>query len=192
MKKKNGKNLVNLNQLQMSVFYDGYRERNPIEWVKRFIRHWKWAWQRATRGYCDSDVWNIYAWFLSVMPAMLDQMADEAHGCPATMPSANSVNSKALMLDDEEKEDKDYLRWKEILHTMAQKFRDADEEETSMKNPYEEDWRRAYDEFESQYGFLGKKLEQEAVKQKAPSIRAHFPDEFPQSTNSATSNRACG
>ena len=50
----------------------------------------------------------------------------------------------------------------------------------SMKNPYEDEWSKAYDEFSAEYGWLGEKLEEEAIREKKPSIRMHFPDEFPQ------------
>ena len=169
-----------MNRRRLSVFYDEYREPNPIKRIGGFLRKCKWAWQRATRGYCDADTWDIFSWFLNVMPPMLDQMAEEAHGCPGDIPSRDAVNSKAVLITEEEQNDENFLRWKKILHTMAQKFRDADESTTSMKNPYEEDWYKAYQEFEHQYGMFGEKLEKEAVKQKAPGIRLHFPNEFPE------------
>lgn len=164
----------------MSVFYDGYRERNPIKWLKRYFRHWKWAYQRATRGYADCDTWDIRGWFFGVMPAMLDQMAEEAHGFPA-VPGDSSFTTQAVMMDDASDEtDRKFKEWQTLLHYMATKFRDADEDMCSMKNPYEDEWSKAYDEFSAEYGWLGEKLEEEAIREKKPSIRMHFPDEFPQ------------
>lgn len=38
--------------------------------------------QRFKRGYSDSDVWNFYDWFLTIIPPMLMQMRDKGYGFP--------------------------------------------------------------------------------------------------------------
>lgn len=40
-------------------------EPAPYRWwcfgkrIKWFIRSLKWGWQRATKGYCDCDLWDL-------------------------------------------------------------------------------------------------------------------------------------
>lgn len=47
--------------------------------VPRFI---KYAWQRASRGWADCDVWSMDDWFCDVVPGMLKQLADNKLGVP--------------------------------------------------------------------------------------------------------------
>ena len=163
---------------EMSVFYDGYIERNPLKWLKRFGRQWKWAYQRATKGYADCDTWSISSWFLSVIPDMLDQMSDHLHSYPTFINDGTQPRSQAIVIDDE---DNDAVKkWQEILREIAKKLRDADESQSSIKNKHEEEWSKAYREFHKEYGLFGEKLEQEAINSKKPGIQMHFPDEFPQ------------
>ena len=43
------------------------------------------AWQRATKGYCYRDVWNIDKWFLKTVPQMLDDLIKIHSGHPSGM-----------------------------------------------------------------------------------------------------------
>lgn len=163
----------------MSVFYDGYIERNPIKWLQRFGRQWKHAYQRATKGYCDADLFSINSWFLWTMPNMLDEMANRLHGYPNFPNDGTAPKTQALDLSDENEGPSEGIKkWRTTLQTMAQLIRDADEDNSSVKNQYEEEWSKAYDEFHEKYGFLGKKLEGDTDKKKALTV--HFPDEFPE------------
>ena len=56
-----------------SVFEKPYI-KTPITTIKGFFKNLKWAWQRATKGYCEKDVWNIDSWFLSIIPYMLEEL----------------------------------------------------------------------------------------------------------------------
>ena len=59
-----------------------YYLRHPFEWIGDKWRALKWAKQRAIRGYADCDIWNMDSWFSSVVPEMLEQLAEEANGWP--------------------------------------------------------------------------------------------------------------
>ena len=167
----------------MSVFYDGYRERNPVKWVKRFLRHWKWAYQRAVRGYADCDAWDVRSWFLGVMPGILETFAKDLHSFPAvTNPEdPHWAESKPVMLAEDVTDDPAdqasqlYRTWQDTLRGMAAKFRDADESTCSVLNPVEAEWIAMYDAFDSQYGFLGSKLDEGSTKKGFHTV--HFPSE---------------
>lgn len=70
----------------LTVEWQSFRYR-PWRVFKRFWRNVRAAWHRITRGYCDYDVWNIYDWFLTVMPPMLRQLANEGSSYPADQES---------------------------------------------------------------------------------------------------------
>lgn len=162
-----------------SVFYNGYRERNVIEYLKRYGRQWKFAYQRAMRGYCDADVWNMKGWFLSVMPAMLNQLGNTTHSCPVAPTGSVDLATKAVCLsEDGEQEPKAMADWRETLRYMSKCFAEADEATCEEKNAYEEAWMQAYKEFEQQYGLFGKRIPDDENAKFGK--RMHFPGEFPQ------------
>ena len=53
-------------------------------WITDRLRNCKWAYQRATRGYADCDVWNFDHWFCKTISAMLYQLSDTCCGYPGT------------------------------------------------------------------------------------------------------------
>lgn len=55
---------------------------HPWKIVVQFFRNWKMARQRARRGWCDRDWWNMDYWFLEVVPDMLRALAENCHGFP--------------------------------------------------------------------------------------------------------------
>lgn len=73
---------------ELNVFTTGYMPwKYPANWfrnVKLFFRQIKWAWQRATRGYCDWDVWDLEAFYLPLMRDSINKLAEVSHGYPAT------------------------------------------------------------------------------------------------------------
>lgn len=52
------------------------------EKIKIFFERLKWAYQRATRGYADIDVWSIRDWFLFNIKPMLKQFKTGLHSRP--------------------------------------------------------------------------------------------------------------
>ena len=64
--------------------------KNPFRGFRKipqFFRSLKWAYQRATRGYADCDVWDIDIWFLSIIPNMLRDLESLGGGYPYGMTS---------------------------------------------------------------------------------------------------------
>lgn len=60
---------------------------NPWFFVRQCWRNLKAAWQRATKGYADRDVWSLDDYLLALMPRMLDRLRETSHGYCATMGS---------------------------------------------------------------------------------------------------------
>ncbi len=96
-----------------------YNLTHPHEVIMHFFRDIHCAWQRATKGYCYRDLWNIDDWFLQIMPQMLVEHNKNRHGYPNG-------------LTDEQ--------WNDIILEMADCFKNADEETTDFVNPYEKEY----------------------------------------------------
>ena len=139
--------------------------------------------QRRERGYSDEDCWNISSWFMDLMPKMIQQMRDNLHGCPSSVPSNGLVNTQAVKLkDDEEDEDEpDMKEWKGILDRMIFLLNEMDEEKCSYKNPYEEEKEKAAAEFESKYGLFGRHFEEKngIKRDNTNGIRCYFYSDDP-------------
>ena len=92
---------------------------HPWEVAAHKMRDIHCAWQRAVKGYCYRDVWNIDYWFLRTMPKMIDDLIKVHHGYPGEM-------------TDKE--------WVETLKKMSTAFKNANEETTEFINPYEDEY----------------------------------------------------
>lgn len=70
----------------LNVFTYGYfpwsRPRNWFHNIKTFFRNIKRAWQRATRGYCDWDIYDLDCFLLPLMRDTINQLAESTHGYP--------------------------------------------------------------------------------------------------------------
>ena len=146
-------------------------------------REEKWKMQRYKRGYSDADCWDIYGWFLNIMPKMLQQMRDNLHGYPADLPahSTNQIVSNSVI--DNAEEEPGFKEWKEILDRMIFLLKEMDEEKCSYKNPYEKDFFKMNENFRKKYGFFGEGLKSEEEKEeekKKHLSRMYFPGDFPE------------
>ncbi|MBO7054042.1 MAG: hypothetical protein J6T98_08930 [Salinivirgaceae bacterium] len=126
-----------------------------------------YAKQRAEQGFCDRDVWHIAHWFYSTIGPMLRQLAEKGHSCATLDEKGNRINSY-----NHTKEELEIFaqRWRDTLLRMAFLADEMDNEKCSMKNPYEEDWKRVHKAFEDEYGSMGEKLGKGFW---------HFPEEDP-------------
>lgn len=96
-----------------------YNLTHPHEVIMHWCRDIKCAWQRANKGYCFRDLWNIDKWFLAIMPKMIQELKERKMGYPVGL---------------SEKE------WDSILDEMIQCFKEANSETTSFINLYEEEY----------------------------------------------------
>ena len=102
-----------------------YRWIYPKFWwrnISLFFRRFKWAYQRATRGYADCDVWDMDNWILNLFHGALNHLADNHWGYPG---------------DDRFPEDE---TWTKYLREMAQLFYNADESNMAYPHPAYDKW----------------------------------------------------
>lgn len=146
--------------------------------IKHFYRCLIWSNQRIVRGYADCDAWSIYTYLQRLMPEMLQHLKDTRHGSPSFL-GENYTNEKGYLVNDT-----CHAEWDKILDQMIFLWRESLEETCLKKNPYEDEYMRAFSEFEERYGMLGEKLqtkeEQEENKKRGGGGTMHFMDELPE------------
>lgn len=153
-----------------------YGEKNKIAAALKYIwRNLKYSRQRITRGFCDKDIWEMYYFLQKLIPNMLENLKE------------NRVGSPAFLKEDEDFEsinDKDcHKEWDDILNQMIYLWRESDEETCTKKNPYEQQYSEAFEEFEEKYGLLGERLQtkEELEDGKNKHMRTmHFMSEVPE------------
>lgn len=111
---------------RLNVFKQNYCPwKYPSNWrpnFRLFFRQFKWAYQRATRGYCDYDVWDLDSYYLDLFFVTLNHLADTAYGYPGT------------------KEFPTYEDWQRALKEMAWHFFKANESNDYFPHPAEDKW----------------------------------------------------
>lgn len=140
--------------------------KHPFEPLVQLFRDIRCCLQRITKGYCYRDVWSIDSWFLEVVPAMLEELKNTTHGCPAVLMDSKDSASNVIGNNDVHEE------WRQILNEMVRLFREADEEACKRKNPYEEEYWCALEEFTEKYGIFGEKLQ--TAEERNEAEKKHF------------------
>lgn len=129
-----------------------WRSGNVLGLIRQLWEDVKCTYQRAKHGYCYRDLWSINAWFLDVMPRMLEEHRDTRHGSPVTEGTT---------------EETCHEKWTEILDRMIFLFREASEDTCTRRNPYEDDFGKAVDDFTKRFGVCGEGLMTDEEKEKA-------------------------
>lgn len=151
--------------------------KNPFGIPGLFFKDVKCCFQRIRKGYCNKDTWNMYDWFLKVMPDMLQDYKDNRMGSPGEL-GENYTNDEGILVNDTCHEE-----WNKILDHMVFLLHECEEETCSKQNPYEDEHFQMISEFIDKYGFLGQKLmteEELAEKEKTGASVCHFPREVPE------------
>ena len=94
----------------LSVWHYGIDSHAPRFWwnkIKMFFQNICFAWQRATKGYCDRDIWGLDEHLRYVIRDTLRRLSEIAHGAPVEM------------FDHE----KDSIKpWRDLLNDMADRI----------------------------------------------------------------------
>ena len=163
-----------------------------IRTVGDFFRSIKWAWQRATKGYCDLDTYGVGDWFLNTLPDMLESIKNNRVSFPSALLEEGMEHYGLKSMDEynaasEELRDKvdtyGNEKWGDILSEMIFLLREANEDACSKVNPYEEEYHRVSEEFRDKYGEWGEKLLTEEEKAKAKKSGSHpiyLPSHLPE------------
>ena len=157
--------------------YSLFEKNKAHAWFKHINRCLYWSWQRVTRGYADCDVMSMYAFLQHLLPEMLQDLKNNRVGSPAVLGKEYTNEDGILMNDTCHKE------WDQILEEMIFLWKESGEETCTRVNIYEEEYFRAWKEFEDKYGIFGEKLqtkeEQEENQRRGGGCTVHFMREIP-------------
>ena len=126
--------------------------------------------QRAKRGFSDKDVWSIDYWFCETISPMLKQLAKTSHGFQTLDENGDLIYKEKFSDEEYDLYDK---RWKDTILHMAFLADEMNELKSSMKNPYDKEWRRIQRIFEKKYGFWGEKLWTDEDKKESEKTGRH-------------------
>lgn len=161
-----------------SCFYWPSLSSGPFKRFKLFILNIQFAYQRIRYGFCESDVWDINRWFLKVVPAMLDNLRESALDFPGCLLSNGKRINGQILIPDQNEIDSAVEKWNAILKQMAFYIREADEDNCSRKNPYENQYYMTNEEFYKKYGKFGEKMKtSEEIEKEKQSIEKNYLDE---------------
>lgn len=104
----------------MNVFKRVYRKGAIFKNLSMLPRMIKLAWQRATRGYADYDVWAIDDWFMAIMPNMLTDLKEKSVGTPYF---GHGVEEDSKI-------------WDSILDKMIYLLKEMNEDTSSQQNEF--------------------------------------------------------
>ena len=161
----------------------------------KLFKNLKFARQRAKKGFCELDVWDIRYWFSRIMPDILQEYRDKHISIPSRfVDEYYEINKDKMTMSYDEymayyprsEVDRkiingidDYVdnRWNEILDRMIFLFNEYDDEKCTMKNEYEDEYHVLLKDFEEKYGFLGEKLltkEEKEEEKKKGTAKAYY------------------
>lgn len=105
--------------------------RYPSNWwsnIKQFFRHFKWAWQRMTKGYCDFDCFALDDYYLKLIPATLRTLSEDTHGYPEKFNTPNKWQEELIGIAE---------NFEAAATTEKEYFKDGNWIDMAIKN-YEE------------------------------------------------------
>lgn len=157
----------------------GLGEKNKfVAKMKHIKRCIQWSKQRIVRGYADIDRWNMFSYLQRLIPDMLQDLRDNRLGSPGYL-GENYTNAEGILVNDTCHEE-----WDKILDKMIFLWRESKEETCRRKNPFEDEYDKAFAEFHEKYGMLGEKLQTEAEleenRKRGGGGTVHFMNELPE------------
>ena len=99
-----------------------YFVRHPFSWFHDIITKIKWAHQRITRGYADTDWYELCYWMIGVLAPMLEDFSDHHCGHP--------IGEDGFTEES----------WSAYLKDIARHIRNASEDQSEQINEYGVFW----------------------------------------------------
>ena len=101
---------------------------HPIKYIKAVCRGFRAAWQRATKGFCDYDLWDLDSWLLQVLPDALDAFVKDNPSYPAW----GEMDT--------------FEKWQNFLKNIASDLRDCADIDGNSHNEYYEEYIKKFDD----------------------------------------------
>ena len=154
----------------------------------------KYAKQRAEKGFCDRDTWDISFWFINTCRNILKEYAETMHGFPANLelewleehPEVGLTYNEWVIWPHDENSEGYKLRekaneecakkWEDTIKHLVWLLDEMDEETCSMTNPYEEKWWSFHEKFDKKYSNSKDELktEKELLDEKRTNTFLHI------------------
>lgn len=103
----------------------------PYRWMRNFFRlpkEIKWIFQRATRGWANSDTWSFDSYIAKVNADALEYFAKNLHSAPPEMfDPACYDNLNDYKIKDRALHDQGFENWKQCVLKMVAGFRAVEE-----------------------------------------------------------------
>ena len=131
---------------RLNVFKYGYntwkRPRNWLPNIRQFFRTMRYAWDRATKGYCRWDLWDLQDFHTDLIIESLEDFKKDAKGYPARLdPEFDNPSYPTGVVPDEGDEPSiGSIKWNEILDEIILHFKNFRDSEDVHPNPFEEAW----------------------------------------------------
>ena len=108
---------------QLNVFTYGYNApRHIFANIKQFFHNVRFAWQRATRGYCDFDLFDLDSFYSQLFVDSLEDFTKNLHGAPMEFYDFEHDSCQP---------------WSDYIKEMRQHFYNSIEENEVQKNEIE-------------------------------------------------------
>lgn len=118
---------------ELNIYKFWIKPPYPWNWLsnlRQWLRNRKMAKQRAKKGYCDADVWELGTYHAALLSATLKELADTTNGHPAVWKDGTEMT-----MED----------WQQMLLNAAQYFDATVNPEKYQSNEYSEDYYKALD-----------------------------------------------
>lgn len=119
---------MNMNCLTDFPYPARYYLRHPWKFFAHVWSNGKAAWQRATRGVADQDIWNFDYYLLNILSTGLRKIEDSDVSYPGVEPFETSD------------------KWKVWLEIMASQFESFQEDWAEVRNEYDKPYFHALQE----------------------------------------------
>ncbi len=98
-----------------------YGDERGFRKIGLFFRRIKWAWQRAIKGYCDFDIYDLDTYHTNMIIKALYEFADKTQSSPIDMPYEDWVrticeiaNCFEESVEDDDFDDPEYEEWNKL------------------------------------------------------------------------------
>ena len=169
-----------------------YSVFSNVRTIGDFFRSLKWAWERATKGYCELDTYGVSDWFLNTLSDMCEYINENRYCYPTALfdeameyyglksiddfySASEEIKSKIEKYGEE--------KWGDVLSRLTFLLREANEDTCSKVNPYDGEYNSMLKEFREKYGEWGEKLltkEEKAEAKKSGRHPVYLPYQMPE------------
>jgi len=119
-----------LNTLTEFSYSKRYILTHPWVLIRQAWRNICNAWQRATKGYCTADAYNMDSYLLAIMPQMLEDLRDDPCGAYPGNEEFPTPES-----------------WEQWLTNLANTLRELQDDWAESRNEYEKQYFKAMEDY---------------------------------------------